>query len=783
MRGSGNADRILEYLGGLTERELTTEVIKPLLSVLGYTKIEEYGGPYEKGRDMICWAADRLGDPEVAVVQVKRYKPSARSRDSTSFMELVNQLQAAAETPVPSLDGSLRRPNTVYFVTPHPVETRALETRFDGYKSLRPMPKILDGNRLALLIRTHLPTLVQRVTGRDEAIREASVKQLNDHALMLALEAKAEKDLGDLYSDLDLNVGEMTSALFGSLRLPKGSRVLSIDYKATASLLLEFSARGREQGLNVTTPEHDAMVVGLENFFSTSSVFADFRDRITQKTKYPVKIHWEVVSAHFDEQMSWLRESAAALSEGHRPSELRNFLQAAHQLLSFGELTRHVLSLMGGAAGAESPDTRPLEPVARLSIPFFEIAKSGLNLLLIGEAGAGKTTTLSMLVQQRLAGNGGSAPILFVSVAKMTNIWRQGPAIMGEGAVSSDHLLSALAAFLRSEAVSISREDLREVFREGCTLVLDGLDEGAGSAAWIAEALADLEKLFPKAQMIVSSRILGPYLSSIPFVGLQLLPFSDAQLGKFVSNWFRDEKTLISDLRAHLASYPQLAAAVHSPLLATILCVLAEHGLELPRTEVELYKVRLRLLVGDYDANKGSRRLASRRDTLLSLARALAFQLHSDNRRSALEEELATWAKEWLRGKLKEEAATVAVSELIFPCNILVPMTRDGQFGFGHLRYQEYLVAEELRRNRTIEVGPLLALSWWRGPLVFLAQLIEDVEFLMKEALETRMVTEARPTLETLAEYLSADQRGEYLGKLKRRLNAEKLARATQSQR
>ena len=68
-----------------------------------------------------------------------------------------------------------------------------------------------------------------------------------------------------------------------------------------------------------------------------------------------------------------------------------------------------------------------------------------------------------------------------------------------------------------------------------------------------------------------------------------------------------------------------------------------------------------------------------------------------------------------------------AVRELDEPCNILVPMTESGAYGFGHLRYQEYLAASEIKNNRGIDLEPLLIDSWWRDAMVLFSQMTDSV--------------------------------------------------------
>jgi hypothetical protein len=92
-----SADAVLTKLLELSERKLTIEILIPLLRTFGFDKIEHHGGSYEEGKDLICWRTDELGLVELAVAQVKKYQPTAKSSDKRCFGEIVTQLQQAAE--------------------------------------------------------------------------------------------------------------------------------------------------------------------------------------------------------------------------------------------------------------------------------------------------------------------------------------------------------------------------------------------------------------------------------------------------------------------------------------------------------------------------------------------------------------------------------------------------------------------------------------------------------------------------------------------------------------
>jgi hypothetical protein len=90
---------------------------------------------------------------------------------------------------------------------------------------------------------------------------------------------------------------------------------------------------------------------------------------------------------------------------------------------------------------------------------------------------------------------------------------------------------------------------------------------------------------------------------------------------------------------------------------------------------------------------------------------------------------MATQLRKHLK-KNREESDTI-VKELIDPANVLIPMSTDGAFGFGHLRYQEYLVAWELMTNRAIQIGEHLEDAWWKGVYILFAKMSKSIEWMI----------------------------------------------------
>lgn len=364
--------------------------------------------------------------------------------------------------------------------------------------------------------------------------------------------------------------------------------------------------------------------------------------------------------------------------------------------------------------------------IGRMQLSIFSFFKTNLNFILIGDAGAGKTTTLQnyaiKLIEDGLGG------VLYVPLARIMNL-TDSTHYKNKMDKLSDNILQNITFFLNSLGSSITYEEFIKVINDSDTiLMLDGIDEVYSNYPWITTAIEEIGNQFPRVQVITSSRSLSFDLKLNNFYLLSLLPFTDKQRSYFLNSWFKNKNDKYKFIETHLQNNPALSEIITNPLLATILCTLHEQDICLPENEVELYQERMNLFVGEYDRNKGVNRLKSRKVELIFAARKLAFKLHYKNRREAKRNELIHWLKEF---KTMSETY-ILVDELTKPCEILISTDLSGQLSFGHLRFQEYLAAAELFKNRDINLLALIDDPWWRGVFVLFSQLNESIDWFVK---------------------------------------------------
>jgi ABC-type lipoprotein export system ATPase subunit len=875
--------RVLKKCQKMTEAIYTHEVIIPLFKAMGYESVDHYGGVYEGGKDLICWKTDIFGEKELTVVQIKRTNASAAASSSHSFSEITSQLAQAKEEKVPFPDGLKRRPNNVIFITPFEINTRVLESRFEGYSALRNVGvRVFDGSRIVQLLMQYLPEIADKLAGSDFVIQKTLLSNISNEDLLSALNYSREKNISDFYCDLDFGVGKVTTKFFFSLIFSPQSFSHSIDptiwpvylpviirakeilcdgflspnletiqenyldafkkwrstknqsnikqsealsksiandiqsfysefielsgkalgsYSAweigkrntsnetnVAQLPTSITARYSQQRIaagklqekcidqltrfnssvveiknltnsieliikGITEIHEESIAFGVKDLTALDSLIqalgrvnkqlnklARLFENTYKDPRYEFTINGEILADSLNQKQRWLSEQTKHIfSISGNKEKILNFFSECQRLFDgVGKVLDNPIFATAIGISESQKYANITEVRDRISMPIKHVFSTGIHCAVFGEAGAGKSTTLRMFAENAAKSDGEQNLTLFLPLNRIF----PGNSPQNElEAPSLQKFEDGLSEFLRSSGRVINRANLVDFLKskENVVFIFDGVDEIIKSSPWIIEAIESIESSYTNCQIILSSRLSGAYVDRINYLSLTLLPFSEQQTSEFIRGWFKENFEKQKLVETHLSSTPEIREIVRSPLLATILCVLAENDVPLPNSEVNMYRDRLELLLGHYDVHKKTRRIKSNHLLLETIVRKTAFLLHTRNTRSAsiqtIEDEMYLKLGEKSQGYTKETIIT-AIHELVDPCNVLVPMTENGELGFGHLRYQEYSAAEELRHNRGIPVASYLANSWWKSVLVLFARMTDDIEHVIASALE-----------------------------------------------
>ena len=443
-----------------------------------------------------------------------------------------------------------------------------------------------------------------------------------------------------------------------------------------------------------------------------------------------VKFHLatDQICQHVSQEVLWLRMVVADIaSNAVDPTYLRTFLIRVEKLLTaVNKLVR--TSAFGQSVFRLKKDALYEN---RFEISAHLVFDSGMNVAVYGEAGAGKSTTLHMYAQRKAK-----------SKCKETIVLLQLNRMMTEMAASSLNLSDDISnhrfvdALIKCALLLIKADSSDAGYREFAAwardkprilFLVDGLDEAATHSSWVLKAVNQLPHAFTNSQVVISSRDCIDEIKSIEFLGITLMPFNPNQLRRFVEGWGTRGKELWREL-----DNPALIEVARTPLLATIVCSLHDHGVAMPANEPEVYRKYLALLCGEYDAHKRVERTTTSKDVLELVSRTLGFQMHRRNIREAPTEKMLEMVTEALSGKISKSICQRAIKELVTPCNVLRQIRSTGSVGFGHLRFQEYLASEQFIRSREHSPLDYLYSEWWRGTLHLYAY-SADIENLMAD--------------------------------------------------
>lgn len=357
-----------------------------------------------------------------------------------------------------------------------------------------------------------------------------------------------------------------------------------------------------------------------------------------------------------------------------------------------------------------------------LSISPFELFDCKHDIAVYGGAGAGKTTTLQMYVRKLI--NEKNSKVIYIPLNRYIN---QVSIVLNDKIKHYDTLLAIILLSKKLDPINDNISTIKSYFNKETSLklVLDGLDEAYVKYPGIIEAINQFKTAHPAIQIIISSRDCVSYLSEVSFLGITLLPFNETQLYKFITSWFKDKNTFLGKTLIDSIQGKDIAEIVKTPLLATLLCDLTEKGIDIPSSESEIFTKRLSLFCGLYDTYKTIKRTELSQDILFKAAIKVAYALHARNLRSATKYEMIKYLQQDDSFMFNDETCSLAIQELIDPCNIIVLDAISGTYSFGHLRYQEHLASLELQQNRSIDILPYLKNDWWRGTLCLYAQCCE----------------------------------------------------------
>ena len=168
-----------EKLSELDEKGLREDVLLPLLTRLGCKAPTICHGPQERGKDIIAYTYDLLGQREHLAVVAKAVDLSGSVSSSKGLREVVHQVQQCFDEPYEDLFGMTRVSiDRVWIVTSKRILSGAETSIFSSLEknNLRKLIRFISGERLADLLDENYPAFWDQSLEPANVLREQKAR-------------------------------------------------------------------------------------------------------------------------------------------------------------------------------------------------------------------------------------------------------------------------------------------------------------------------------------------------------------------------------------------------------------------------------------------------------------------------------------------------------------------------------------------------------------------------------------------------------------------------------
>lgn len=332
-------------------------------------------------------------------------------------------------------------------------------------------------------------------------------------------------------------------------------------------------------------------------------------------------------------------------------------------------------------------------------------------ILVTGEAGSGKTTTLRrlamILVQEALQSAEPTPLPVFITA---TEIARR-PGRLIEVAADATQRLTM------EEGPAFSLDDLAT---GNLVLLIDAFDEVAADSERdvLLDKLEEFAKTHDKCRLILTARdhpSLRHVMQRISFTRFSISPISTEQAGKIIDRLSRGKSLEPETTQEILRRLDNIHGLELNPLLVTVFVATTDYArTDIPANITELFKKFTELMLGRWDQSKGlaQQYQAQVKDFLLC---RIAFIMHNRREVSISLDECRRIIEQDLRDRGLEADVDVLFDEITHRSGLV--KVDEGSLSFRHLLLQEFFA------GRGIPSLDFLASAvkdyWWMRAIIF----------------------------------------------------------------
>lgn len=335
------------------------------------------------------------------------------------------------------------------------------------------------------------------------------------------------------------------------------------------------------------------------------------------------------------------------------------------------------------------------------TLPVSRILNSGakLRIMLLGDPGAGKSTSLrsialsSIIDNDRIRSVKSSKFPIYIELRKYA-------------AYIEDSKTTLDEYFFNNYSNPHFKDVMQRAMQSGDVIfLLDALDEVPESKhVLVAEMIRALTNAYSGCDFIVSSRI-GSYRPVRGFSVYEIMDFNKTEREEYINLWF--SQTIGEDRSKKLSEIIEreqgIGEITTNPLLLSLVCLLYSRDIEIPTHKSYLYDRCIQILIREWDTDRDFRRTSAisditddRKITILS---ELAHHFMLNHQRYFRIQDVVDITEEILdKYEVRDASARDFLNEVISHHGLVVKVGYE-MYGFSHLTFQEYLAARYYVKN------------------------------------------------------------------------------------
>jgi hypothetical protein len=412
-------EKIISEIQKIPENDFSKNFLIPTLEKAGFYRVEFYGGTDEEGKDILLWEKDPLGKLTLSVAQVKHFPFSNKASGHSSFQTVVNQLIACKVKEVCYSDKSVHFPSKLYLISTFPINSKNIKSRFSNYgKLLDHNVEIIDCYKIIELIEDHHPKLISKILNEKFNLQYINEGYLNNNKLLNALHSITQnKSINKFYTSIDISVGSETSKIFYNNQISYKDDKIEFSEDQFDTFLQVYKQLNQQESSLVFSEKNYSLINDILNekketneLIKKSEIillqkklrnnkFAKSYLKLPEhgKTKivlnYTVKIDTKAIVSNLTGRRNKLLQQFREIKMNKFSiDELSLFVQETQSTLNTIEKIFKIPSISNSLEFIKLHNNQEGDFI--LDIPLSKLFDTNNDFILLGEAGAGKTTSL-----------------------------------------------------------------------------------------------------------------------------------------------------------------------------------------------------------------------------------------------------------------------------------------------------------------------------------------------------------------------------------------------------